>query len=156
MGFAVDLLANIYRSITLSQYLYNAPLLTSASKAAKMAMDKQQQRFFKLIGINTETAWRVYQIPSIDIYIDEQCVKCVERMLDDPDHPITLKTSKKDAKIQEARVSYHLDGTQNATTTALSRKLSALSEMVTAKISTQHLQGRKTKQLTKQYNENET
>jgi hypothetical protein len=57
-----------------------------------MEMDKQQQRFFKIIGIDTETAWRVYQIPPIDIYIDEQCVKCVERMLEDP---ITLKTSKK-------------------------------------------------------------
>ena len=60
-----------------------------------MEMEKQQQRFFKIIGIDTETAWRVYQVPPIDIYIDEQCVKCVERMLEDPDHPITLKTSKK-------------------------------------------------------------
>jgi hypothetical protein len=68
--------------------------VTSASKAARR-MDKQQQRFFKIIGIDTETAWRVYQIPPIDICIDEQRVKCVERMLEDPDHPITLQTSKK-------------------------------------------------------------
>jgi hypothetical protein len=71
MGFAVDLQVNIYRSITLSQYLYNAPLLTSASKAAKMEMDMQQQRFFKIIGIDTEKAWRVYQIPSVNIHKDE-------------------------------------------------------------------------------------
>jgi hypothetical protein len=34
-GFKEEILMNIYRSITLSQYLYNAPLLGSASTQAK-------------------------------------------------------------------------------------------------------------------------
>ncbi len=51
MGFKEEM--NIYRSITLSQYLYNALLLGSASTQAKKEMDKQQHRFFNVIGITS-------------------------------------------------------------------------------------------------------
>ena len=87
MGFKQDLLINIYRSVTLSQYLYSAPMLTSASNKAKKEMDKQQQR--------STRAWRDYKIPHISDFIDQQCRQNVERMLKDPDHPLTLKTTKK-------------------------------------------------------------
>jgi ribonuclease P/MRP protein subunit RPP40 len=50
MGFKEEILVNVYQSITLSQYLYAAPLLISASRSAKEEMLKQQTRFFKIIG----------------------------------------------------------------------------------------------------------
>jgi hypothetical protein len=56
MGFLEEILVNIYQSITLSQYLYAAPLLISASKTAKVEMAKQQTRFFNIIGITAERA----------------------------------------------------------------------------------------------------
>jgi hypothetical protein len=48
MGFKEEILMNIYRSMTLSQYQYNAPLLGSASTQAKKEMEKKQQRFFNI------------------------------------------------------------------------------------------------------------
>jgi hypothetical protein len=42
MGYKKEILMNIYRIIKLSQYLYNAPLLGSASTQAKKEMEKQQ------------------------------------------------------------------------------------------------------------------
>jgi hypothetical protein len=41
MVFKEEILMNIYRSITLSQYLYSAPLLGSASTQAKKEMEKK-------------------------------------------------------------------------------------------------------------------
>ena len=35
MGFREEILINVYRSITLSQYAYSAPLLCSASQQSK-------------------------------------------------------------------------------------------------------------------------
>ncbi len=49
MGFKEEILMNIYRSVTLSQYLYNAPVLGSASTQANKEMGKQQHRFFNII-----------------------------------------------------------------------------------------------------------
>ena len=95
MGFKQELLMNIYTSLTLSQYLYSAPLLISASNSAKLEMDKQQQRFFNVIGIDSMYAWQVYKIPHIEEFIVNQCKLNVERMLKDPNHPLTINTAKK-------------------------------------------------------------
>jgi hypothetical protein len=48
MGFKEEILINIYRSITLGQYLYNAPLLASASTQAKNEMENNITDFSKL------------------------------------------------------------------------------------------------------------
>ncbi len=96
MGFKEEILVNIYQTITLSQYLYAAPLLISASKTAKEEMTKQQIRFFNIIGITAERALSQYNIPTIESYIDQQCVAVTERILKDPNHPITRgQTSQK-------------------------------------------------------------
>jgi len=95
MGFKEEILVNVYKSITLSQYIYNAPLLSSASTQAKNEMSKQQKRFFNIIGITAEKALNEYKIPPIDIYVDQQNVNIVERILKDPTHPITQNQQKK-------------------------------------------------------------
>ncbi len=56
---------NIYRIITLCQYLYNAPLLGSASTQEKKEMERQQHRFFNIIGITSARALEVYKIEPI-------------------------------------------------------------------------------------------
>ena len=95
MGFKEEILVNVYQSITLSQYLYAAPLLISASRTAKEEMSKQQVRFFNIIGITAERALSQYSIPTIESYIDQQCVAVTERILKDPFHPITMSQEKK-------------------------------------------------------------
>ena len=65
MGFREEILIKVYRSIKLRQYAYSAPLLSSASQQAKSEMEKQQRRFFNIIGITTETALEKYNIPPI-------------------------------------------------------------------------------------------
>ena len=96
MGFKEEILVNIYQSNALSQYLYAAPLLISARKTAKEEMTKQQIRFFNIIGITAERALSQYNIPTIESYIDQQCVAVTERILKDPNHPITrAQTSQK-------------------------------------------------------------
>jgi hypothetical protein len=70
-----------YRSITLSQYLYNAPLLGSASSRAKKEMEKQQHIFFNIIGITMARAFEINKIEPIATFLDHQCVNLVELIL---------------------------------------------------------------------------
>ena len=95
MGFKEEILVNVYQSITLSQYLYAAPLLISASKTAKEEMMKQQSRFFNIIGITAARALGHYNIPTIESYIDQQCLAITERILGDQHHPITAAQESK-------------------------------------------------------------
>ena len=96
MRFKEEILANVYQSITLSQYLYAAPpLLISASRIAKEEMTKQQIRFFNIIGITAERALSQNNIPTIESCIDQQCVAVTERILKDPHHPITVAQENK-------------------------------------------------------------
>jgi hypothetical protein len=56
MGFTEDKLVCIYKSLTLSQYIYGASLLASASTRAKKEMQAQQCRFLNVIGLSTESS----------------------------------------------------------------------------------------------------
>ena len=49
-----------------------------------------------MIGITAERALSQYNIPTIESNIDQQCVAVTERILKDPNHPITrAQTSQK-------------------------------------------------------------
>ncbi len=52
-------------------------------------MQAQQRRFLNVIGISTERALRVHNIKPMDDFLNEQCVNIVQRILEDPNHPIT-------------------------------------------------------------------
>jgi hypothetical protein len=52
-------------------------------------MAKQQHRFLKIIGITPTEAYEKYNIPPIDTYIEKTCINIVERILKDPNHPLT-------------------------------------------------------------------
>jgi hypothetical protein len=90
LKFKQEILINVYRSLTLSHYTYSTPLLISTSKNAKTEMAKQQQhRFLKIIGIISSEEYEKYNIPPIDTYIEKTCINIAERMLKDPNHPLT-------------------------------------------------------------------
>jgi hypothetical protein len=91
MGFKDEILMNIYRSITLSQYLYNVPLLRSAGSQAKKETEKQRHIFFSIIGITSARVLEVYKIEQIVTFLDHQCVNVVELILMDPRHPTIQK-----------------------------------------------------------------
>ena len=68
-------------------------------------MIKQQIRFFNIIGITTERALSQYNIPTLASSIEKQCLAITERILKDPNHPIT--------QAQEAKKSqYNTRGSQ--------------------------------------------
>jgi hypothetical protein len=46
-------------------------------------------RFLKIIGISTERALNVHNIKPMEDFLDEQCAKIEQRILNDPNHPIT-------------------------------------------------------------------
>jgi hypothetical protein len=114
MGFKEEILMNIYRSITFSQYLYNASILGSASTQAKKEIEKQQHGFFNIIGIRSATALETYKIEPIATFLDHQCVNVVERILKDPTHPITQKQTVKSH--HNTRSSQHIPETARTKT----------------------------------------
>ena len=71
-------------------------------------MTKQQSRFLNIIGITAERALSQYKIPTIESYIDQQCIVVTERILNDPHHPITMAQEKK-------KSSHNTRGSQFAT-----------------------------------------
>lgn len=95
MNFREELLINVYRSITLSQYSYAAPLLVSASTNAKNEMIRQQTRCLNIIGISIEEAAKKYNIEPIINFLESECVKKVQRIIKDESHDITKKLPKK-------------------------------------------------------------
>jgi hypothetical protein len=131
MGFKEEILMTIYRSITLSQYLYNAPLLGSASTEAKKEMEKQQHRFFNIIGITSARALEVYKIEPISTFLDHQCVNVVERILKESfQHILSHKNKQlKVTTIQEALSTSQQLLEQKHTRTAAYKKHSELKEM---------------------------
>jgi hypothetical protein len=83
----------IYKSLTLSQYIYGAPFLASASTRAKMKMQTQQRGFLNFIGISTDRALRVHNIKPMEDFLNEKCVNR-QRILKDPNHPLTISIDR--------------------------------------------------------------
>jgi hypothetical protein len=52
-------------------------------------MQTKQRRFLNVIGICTERALRVHNIKPMEDFLNEQCVNIVQKILKDPNHPIT-------------------------------------------------------------------
>jgi hypothetical protein len=77
-------------SITLSQYLYNAPLLGSASTQAKNEMGKKKTQIFQHYKHNIgKSIGSVQNRTNCHHSRQSMCYNVVERILKDPTHPIT-------------------------------------------------------------------
>jgi hypothetical protein len=77
-------------------------------------MEKQQHRFFNIIGITSAKALEVYKIEPIATFLDHHCVNVVKRILKDPTHPITQKQTVK--RHQNTRSSQHFPATARTKT----------------------------------------
>jgi hypothetical protein len=62
MGFKEDKLVCVYKSLNLSQYIYGAPLLASASTRAKNGMQAQKREYpqRELCVCTISSPWRIF------------------------------------------------------------------------------------------------
>jgi hypothetical protein len=96
-GFKEVISMNIYRSLTLSQYLYNAFLLEYLDQRIlkqKKIWKNNNTNFYK-IGITYAKALEVKKIEPFATFLDNQCVHVVKRILRDSTHPIPQKKTVK-------------------------------------------------------------
>ncbi len=94
LGFRKEILVTVYKSNALSHFVYSAPLLTSCNAKEKAEMASFQRRALKIINVDTATAKEKYSIIEVSDFIDHHCTNILSRILKDPEHPLTLKTTK--------------------------------------------------------------
>ncbi|RMZ97194.1 hypothetical protein BpHYR1_035572 [Brachionus plicatilis] len=71
-----------------SHFTYSAVMLTSTSAAAKCVMNAFNSRLWRIMGIDDQTAGS-YKLLPIAEFIDHVCEQALNRILADPNHPIT-------------------------------------------------------------------
>jgi hypothetical protein len=81
----------VYNSYTLSHFRYSAPLLAYCSPKVSDEIQSFQRRIMRIINISIEEAKSKFNIDSIYCVIMTHCVKILQRILADPQHPITSK-----------------------------------------------------------------
>ena len=81
----------MYNSYALSHFRYSAPLLAYRSPKVSDEIQSFQRRIMRIINITNEEAKSKHNIDSIDCVIESHCVKILQRILADPQHPITSK-----------------------------------------------------------------
>ena len=81
----------MYNSYALSHFRYSAPLLAYRSPKVSDEIQSFQRRIMRIINITNEEAKSKHNIDSIDCVIETHCVKILQRILTDPQHPITSK-----------------------------------------------------------------
>jgi hypothetical protein len=91
LGFKKDILLSVYDSYALSHFRYSAPLLAHCTPKVSDEIQSFQRRIMRIINISNEEAKSKYNIDSIDRVIETHCVKILQRILADPQHPITSK-----------------------------------------------------------------
>ncbi len=89
VGWTQSMLITAYRSYGLSHFDYSAIVLMSCTAAEKAEMTHFQHRILKIIGITPTEAASKHNIKSIVDRIDEICARIFERIISDPNHPIT-------------------------------------------------------------------
>ncbi|RNA16087.1 RNA-directed DNA polymerase from mobile element jockey-like [Brachionus plicatilis] len=87
-GWSTPMLICVYRAYCLSHFTYSAVMLTSASAAAKCEMNAFNSRLWRIMGIDDQTAGS-YKLLPIAEFIDQVCEQTLNRILADPNHPIT-------------------------------------------------------------------
>jgi hypothetical protein len=64
----------VYKSNTLSHFVYSAPLLTSANTKEKAKIASFQRHALKIINVDTATAKEKYRIIEVSDFIDYHCI----------------------------------------------------------------------------------
>ena len=91
LGFREEILVNVYRSLVISHIDYSCLVLTSTNCTIKNEMVGFQNRILRIIGISSVKAESTYNIIDVTDHIEKTCVQKIQKMLDDPDHYLTIK-----------------------------------------------------------------
>ncbi|RNA44528.1 RNA-directed DNA polymerase from mobile element [Brachionus plicatilis] len=87
-GWSTPMLICVYRAYCLNHFTYSAVMLTSTSAAAKCEMNDFNSRLWRIMGIDDQTGG-CYKLLPIAEFIDHFCEQTLNRILADPNHPIT-------------------------------------------------------------------
>ena len=93
-NFDLNHIVNAYKSLSLSLIAYAAPLLTSCTSDMQIQMQRCQKKFLKIIKCTIDEAKLKFNIVPIKDYIDLSCATILKRMLQDEEHPVTIKLDK--------------------------------------------------------------
>ena len=88
LGFNQKVLVGVYKSLISSQIVANAAILCSISEKAKNEMRSMQKRALRAMGV-MEHECQKHKIAPTDELIHERCVTLMQRILNDPIHPVT-------------------------------------------------------------------
>jgi hypothetical protein len=88
-GIKTAILVAVYRSYAPSHFLYSAPVLSATSYEIKEEMRLFHRRALRIIGVSPECAEEKFKIPSIENYLNQQCVNIAQKIYDNPRHAAT-------------------------------------------------------------------
>ena len=94
LNFEKTAIVTAYKSLTLSVVEYAAPILTSAPKSIKSELERFHKRFLKIINSNPIEALNRYSLNPIIEHIDLRCEAILQQVLQDQNHPTTIKLTK--------------------------------------------------------------
>ena len=91
-----EILITVYKSLVLSQIISNATTLCSTTQGAKDEMESLQKRFLRVIGLQSEEEIKKYNITPIASLLEKHCKATLNKILSDPNHPITKSLPTRD------------------------------------------------------------
>jgi hypothetical protein len=89
VGFSKRMLLSVYRAYGRSHFAYSAVILMSCTATDKAEMSRFQHRVLNIIGVTPNEAAVRHNIKPITDHIDDLCGRMFDRIISDPDHPIT-------------------------------------------------------------------
>ena len=94
LNFEKTAIVTAYKSLTLSVVEYAAPILTSAPQSIKTELERFHKRFLNIINSNPIEALNRYSLNPIIEHIDLRCEVILQQVLQDQNHPTTIKLTK--------------------------------------------------------------
>ena len=99
LGFSKKVMVTTYKSLILGQIISNAHTLCSANKETLEEINNIQNRALKIINIknNNNNSNNVdYKIINTDELIDKYCIKRLNNIIENENHPVTKSLIKKE------------------------------------------------------------
>ena len=97
-GFKEGVLVSVFRSLVLSHFTYNAPILAQVDQDTLKEMEALQRRALKSIGLDPSAALTRHGIGSIEDHISRHTKNVLNRILSNPNHAVTSKILRTNAR----------------------------------------------------------
>jgi hypothetical protein len=105
-GFNQKIVTSAYISLGLSLLTYSSAALSSAQKQIKNEIESVHTRCLRIIGIE-EIKTSSSLIRDINLHIEESSFKQISKILNDPDHPLSIYLSR--SARYKTRAGFHLN-----------------------------------------------